>query len=534
MKNTKRFLAMAAALSLAACAAAPMAMTASAAATEGKVTISDEQGTGHTYSVYKIFDGTVNASGKLESIIFAGDNFSNFLAALQADTTIGADFATCTDEASVAIVLGGYTNNSDKAKAFADFVAANKTFVEEISTNATNSIDLGEDGYYLIIENSPASSQQSFAMTSYLLAQYDASAGAEITAKATYPTVDKLVQDEAADKDANSTDENGWGETADHAINESFQFKLVATLSADSNYADYDTYRVIFNDTLNSGVTYDSIASVKVNDNTVDPYNATTAKAGYVLSAPAANANGGTLTITIGDIKEWLGEDSWADTSDVTVTVIYNAHLNENAAIEKTDKTGVATSYSNVNKVSLEYSNNPNVTGSGDSATAGDDEETGTTPDDYVWVFTYEVDNVKYKNSQGSGNELAGAEFKLYASDGTTEIGLIYDSTLAAYRPVKTGETATVMTSASTGIFNIKGLDAGTYVLKETKAPTGYTAADDTTITIAATHQETDTTGATAKLSLDGSANMSNSIVDTSSPIDELIASIPTGPPLNL
>ncbi len=49
------------------------------------------------------------------------------------------------------------------------------------------------------------------------------------TPKGTKPTVDKQVQDEKADAEAGS-DAEGWGESADHAINESFKFKLIAKL----------------------------------------------------------------------------------------------------------------------------------------------------------------------------------------------------------------------------------------------------------------------------------------------------------------
>ncbi|MBQ1433622.1 MAG: LPXTG cell wall anchor domain-containing protein, partial [Ruminococcus sp.] len=140
----------------------------------------------------------------------------------------------------------------------------------------------------------------------------------------------------------------------------------------------------------------------------------------------------------------------------------------------------------------------------------GNNEETGETPEDYVWVFTYEVDNTKYHDSATAGNELAGAGFRLYDSTGNTEIGLIYDSTLSAYRPVKSGEAATEMTSAATtGKFDIKGLDAGTYVLKETTVPSGYNKCDDITITIGAVHEE-NTGGSTAKLTFSGSSATNN------------------------
>ncbi len=44
------------------------------------------------------------------------------------------------------------------------------------------------------------------------------------------------------------------------------------------------------------------------------------------------------------------------------------------------------------------------------------------------------------------------------------------------------------MISDQDGQFNVKGLDAGTYYLKETTPPAGYSACADNEIVISATH----------------------------------------------
>ena len=517
---------MAAALTLAACAAAPMTMNVSAAATENTVSFTGEvkAGVTHNYSAYKIFNGTVEGDN-LTNISFAKANgFDAFLAALKADTTIGNKFASAGTVAEVANVLSGFSDKSADAKAFADFVATHATLLAAPVTGH-GSLTLDSDGYYVIIETG-ATGGNDYARTSYILTQYDASKGAEITVKSAAPTVDKQVYDN--DDKAATGDNNGWGESADHAINESFQMKLIATIPNDEDFAAYKAYKVAFHDTYNKGITFEGIASVTVAGETV---NAGEAKTDYQL---ASNTTNRTLDITINDIVPAITAASKKlGTDEITVEVIYNVHLNEDAATVNASASGLSTSYDNVNGVYLEYSNNPNWNGSGTAApgedTPGGDESTGKTPNDYVWVFTYESNNNKLDDAN---KPLTGAKFQI--KNGDTIIKLI-DKGKGEYvvadqsLEVSTSEGASpkiVDTMVSTGTdakFNIKGLDAGTYTLVETAAPKGYKVAADTVFHISATHAEDKTVqGAdegTANVTLaTGEGNsLNHKIVDSSS-----------------
>lgn len=250
-----------------------------------------------------------------------------------------------------------------------------------------------------------------------------------------------------------------------------------------------EKYKVVFTDTMSTGVSFSQIKSV-----TVDGQTLTT---GYVVDGVTEGDAGKTWTLSIADVKTITGVDL---TNGADIEVVYEAYLNENAIITTAtgdyDKDNI-----NNNKVKLNYSNNPAVSGEGSNAG-------GETPEDYVWVGTYESFN---KKTNEDNEALGGAEFRLFSdAECTNEIKLIYDSEKGVYRPVKAGETAEVIKSAeSTGTFNIVGLDSTTYYLKETKAPVGgynlLTAAKP--ITITATHAE-NATGDKVTLNL-GESNSS-------------------------
>ena len=522
MKTTKRFIAMAAALTLTACAAMPMSIMTASAADITISGISTDQA--HTFEVYQIFTGTLDTDNNQFSELKWGSGIASYK--INDSTTVTAGTAGTLVPDSVIEDMKGVSgaNDSEKARALIDKITKSNTSTQV--TSATTGTDAGKatltglaDGYYLVLDTTALNGKDD-ANSAYIIQV--AGEGVEVAIKNAITTVDKEVEDET-DEVANTG--SVFGEAADHAINESFKFKLTATIPADADLAAYDTYMLNFKDTMSEGITFDRIESVKA-------YNATTLagnkaltleeSSNYTKTSPnyvSGTSGPKSWTLTIDDIKSFVNDNNkGTDGADVsvfgkeviTVEVIYTAHLNEAAIVDTASRSGGTASDTNNNKVILEYSNNPDSTGTGGSK--------GVTPEDYVWVFTYEVDNTKYKISTTAGNELENAEFKLYDSTGNTEIGLIYDNSLTAYRPVASGETATVMKSSNVdstkGQFNIKGLDAGTYVLKETKAPDGYNKAGDITITIGATH--TEETDGTAKVVLTGiDTGVENSIVDT-------------------
>lgn len=474
MKTAKKLLA----LLVVAVMLAAILPTALAADPTYSITITNAA-TGHTYEAYQIFTGTLTTTGE-------GENAVTTLSDIVWGS--GVSEAGRTALGSAAVVAANLQNGTASVVEFGKSVNGYLATVAGSDSEPENGqyvISNLPAGYYLVKDQDGSLGNENDAYTQYLIRVVK-----NVTAepKSAMPTVDKKVHDETADAESRATD--GWGESADHAINESLQFKLTASLPADTDFGAYETYKVVFTDTMSAGVTFESIASVTVDGKTL-------AADGYSCTAKTGDA-GTSWTLTIDNIKG-VTDVNLNDGADIVV--IYNAHLNENAQVNH--ETGTTT---NKNDVYLKFSNNPNASGTGHT-------EMGQTPVDSVWVFTYEVDNTKVDATDSTAKTpLAGAGFRLYDSTGTTEIGLIYDESISAYRPVKSGETPVEMKSAdNTGVFNIKGLDAGTYTLKETTVPAGYNKCDDYTVVISATHAE-NASGTSATTTLSDTSKVTNTI----------------------
>lgn len=442
--------------------------------------------TGHTYEAYQILTGSQNENeGALGNVAWgSGINSAGFLAALKEDATVRTVFTSATDAKTFAEALATLTDDSVGAKAVAAIADAHKTTGVELTVGENNLAD----GYYLIVDATSVTGQYDSKNASLLQVTRDIT----IADKSAKPEVDKQVWDDTGDDDNHEKGDNNWGETADHAINESFQFKLIADLPADEDFDAYETYKVVFTDTMSAGITFESIHSVTVDGKPVEKGDDIT---NYKCTAVEGTA-GGKWTLTIENIKGISGVNL---TDGAKVVVIYNAHLNENAVIGNIDD--------NLNKVYLEYSNNPNV---------GGENDLGKTPEDTVWVFTYEMKNTK---TTGTGAKLEGATFAI-----KNEVGKYYGGVVngvvtwvESENPV-TDTSVYKVTSNDQGNFTVKGLDIGTYILTEIVTPAGYNTCADVTVVISATHSEKSATEAETVITMtkDGTSATEITVVNNS------------------
>ena len=351
-------------------------------------------------------------------------------------------------------------NGTGFAKEILGWILENATTVAATHTTANTTagstvINNLAYGYYVVYPKGATDTPTAPGNQTYTSAASLVSITAEtatINMKSNYPTVVKKVNDKNAD---------------DVNIGDTVTYTLTSKVP---DMTGYTSYVFNFKDTLSAGLTFKEITSVTVGSGeNVQNVTAGTGDNTYTLTQDEQN-----ITIIMNNFLA-----SNANKAGQEIKVTYTATLNKDAV------TGFDP---NTNKATVEYSNKPGTDDKGESEPSKVD----------VHTFNFTIFKYYLKGETQTG--LAKAEFELYKANGEVagDKVNIKKVTDGEYRVATSEEAAAedfksdVIVSGTNGKVLVKGLDAGTYYLRETKAPEGYNKLlSDITVEIKANYDDT-------------------------------------------
>lgn len=383
-------------------------------ATKGKITINSAVA-GQTYKIYRILElESYNADTKSYAYK-ATTAWENFI---KGDGIKGV---------YVTIDNNGYVTwkeGADPAEFAKKALAYAHNTSNNISNNGSETVEEGSNtvtfdnldlGYYLVESSVGALCGLTTTNNEVTIAEKNGT-----------PSVEKKVQEDST---------SAWGKNNTADIGQIVNFQT--TITAQQGAQNY-----VLHDKMDAGLTFGGTVTVKRGDTILTTPN------DYSLITDAAN-------ITDGCTFEIAFTQAFCNTlaKDDKIIVTYSATLNDDVESNKEYK----------NETWLKYGEN------------------NQTNHDITKTKTFELPVFKYTKDGKTEKALADAIFTLSKdSKGTNPIKLVSDGNNATagdiYRVAKTGDanTVTEVTTPDSGKFTIKGLDADTYYLTETKQPDGY------------------------------------------------------------
>uniref|UniRef100_UPI003FF061BB SpaH/EbpB family LPXTG-anchored major pilin n=1 Tax=Anaerobutyricum hallii TaxID=39488 RepID=UPI003FF061BB len=471
-----------------------MSMTAFAAeAPKGTLTVNNTVA-GKTLDLYQIFTATKNGDNVAYTLNSAYEGFFQ-------NKITGASKLTgeALSEKAYAYVKEQVGDDGSKGATFAKDILGwilsasgeTKTAVESTHSTADTAdtktvIDNLVYGYYVVYplgatDTSTAPGNETVKSVASLV---NVTGDASINMKSNYPTVDKKIipaqsgsgikvdaivdgswegtHDMVLDDENDSEDTIAPRGAADGKKAEDFGIGDTVTYQLTSKVPDmtgYNSYTFKFSDTLSKGLDLKEVLSVKVGNTTLKA-----GKTGTNTYALTYDKTSRILTVTLNDFY-----NSYKNHTGETITVVYTATLNKDAVIGMNP---------NTNKAVVEYSNNPSTDKTGTSEPS--------TVDAHTFDFTIYKYYLKDQNNKEDKIALEKAEFELYkgntegtAADEQAKVNIV-DEGNGVYRQATADEakaadfTSAKIVSDADGKVLVKGLDAGIYYLRETKAPEGY------------------------------------------------------------
>ena len=434
---------------------------------------------GRTFNAYKIATYTTDADG---GHIYTFVNAEARTAVRDALMGLGVDLDGVTTDVSLAgkISTLGASDQAKFAKAMAEKLA------DPIAING-NTATLDDNAYYVVEETT---AEDKVVKAAPFLIETE-TGELKVTLKSNQPNIDKVI----VDGKNNKFDDTSIGKDVKFQLND---------MTVPNTYG-YDSFTYTINDKMSAGLTLSkaqldamvvAIGGQPVEAGT-DTYTVLVKQGNDWVEANTLDskwsADGAEFQIKfkptyfIGNYDS--GTYAQTPAAGSTITVDFAATLNSKAEVVKPEN----------NTTSLTYTNKPNST------------TDSTEHKVYVYTFGIEVN----KTFSDNKNLFSQVEFGITGTNGV--IYVTGDN--GDYTVCKQGDTGAKDASAglkldSNGKFMIKGLDEGTYTVKETKTPDGYKSNGDQTIKINPHYGDGNVDGIAGKtITVDSDAN-NNGYVD--------------------
>lgn len=373
-------------------------------------------------------------------------------------------------------VLSGYlTEYTEKVQAGTAGYDLPTTKVEDtVATRATSTtLDLAP-GFYLVLTRTTTANSLVYtpvAVFARVMGDHSVkvyAGGTELPTAASYtitmkseaaPVITKLVRNNYSDLVSGTY----YQPTTSSSVGTYHGVDFVIRVEIPNYKGDPGFTKLTIKDTLvNAALTTDDFSTVSIH-RTYDP---ATGSFGGNLNAALKTATssigayaGGKQDIVL-DLDYNVLKNTTAGATETVFYIQYHARLQKEAIDTNTTLDAAAGTTTNMGKntAALTY-----------ALTTAPTEK--TTDPVSTSVYTY---SIKLEKKDAGGNALTGAKFRLYSDDTmTTEVKLTQDAA-GFYYPADVGVAGVEIDTGSESSFLIKGLEQGTYYLKETATKAGF------------------------------------------------------------